>query len=100
MWGAAILLRLYVELIGLCAIFAPVLAPFANHSPRQITPLDVLLAWLVWASVAERFEDFIRYRRDPLLPRLLDLSRLTSPETLQRFFRTSTHDGPLSFRKL
>ena len=32
-----------------------------------------------------RFEPFTRYRRDPLLPRLLELRRFPSPDTLRRF---------------
>ena len=44
-WAGAILVQLYVELIGLRAVFAPVLVPFAKHSPNQIPALDVLLAW-------------------------------------------------------
>lgn len=40
---------------------------------------------------AERFERFTRYRRDPLLPRLLRPSRFSSTDTLQRFFASFTY---------
>ena len=53
-WAGAILLRLYCELIGLRAVLAPVLAPFATHSPNQIPALDVLLTLMLWAGVGGR----------------------------------------------
>lgn len=91
-WAGAILLRLYFELIGLRAVLGPVLAPFAKHSPNQIPAVDVLLAWFYGLALgAERFEHFTRYRRDPLLPRLLGLGRFPSPDTLRRFFQACTY---------
>ncbi len=91
-WAGAILLRLYFELIGLRAALVPLLAPFAKTSNNQIAAVDVLLAW--WYSLAlgiERFEHVTRYRRDPLLPRLLGLSRFPAPDTLRRFFQGFTY---------
>ena len=44
-WAGAILLRLYVELIGLRAALVPLLTPFAKTSNNQIPAVDVLLAW-------------------------------------------------------
>jgi hypothetical protein len=86
-WAGAILLRLYFELIGLRAALAPLLMPFAKTSNNQIPAMDVLLAWWYGLALgAERFEHFTRYRRDPLLPRLLGLRRFPSPDTLRRFF--------------
>jgi len=47
--------------------------------------VDVLLAWWYGLALgAERFEHLTRYRRDPLLPRLLGLPRFPSPDTLRR----------------
>lgn len=87
MWAGAILLRLYVELLGLRAALGPVLATLAKTSNNQIPVVDVLLAWWYGLALgAERFEPMTRYRRDPLLPRLLGLSRFHSPDTLRRFF--------------
>lgn len=66
---------------------APLLLSFAKTSNNQILAVDVLLAW--WYGLAlgvERFEQLTRYRRDPLLPRLLGLPRFPSPDTLRRFF--------------
>lgn len=91
-WAGAILLRLYFELMGVRAGVAPLLAPFAKRSNNQIPAVDVLLAW--WHGLAlgaERFEHFTRYRRDPLLPRLLGLPRFPSPDTLRRFFQGFTY---------
>lgn len=91
-WAGAILLRLYFELMGLRAALVPLLAPFAKTSPNQIPAVDVLLAW--WYSLAlgaERFEHVTRYRRDPLLPRLLGLARFPAPDTLRRFFHGFTY---------
>jgi len=91
-WAGAILLRLYFELIGLRATLTPVLTPFTKTSNNQIPPMDVLLAWWYGLSLgAERFEHLTRYRRDPLLPRLLGLSRFPSPDTLRRFFTSFTY---------
>lgn len=91
-WAGAILLRLYVELIGVRAALAPLLAPFAKTSNNQIAAVDVLLAWWYGLALgAERFEHFTRYRRDPLLPRLLGLPRFPSPDTLRRFFHSFTY---------
>lgn len=91
-WAGAILLRLYWELIGLRASLRPLLVPFAKTSNNQIPAVDVLLAWWYGLALgAERFEHFTRYRHDPLLPRLLGLSRFPSPDTLRRFFQGFTY---------
>ena len=91
-WAGAILLRLYFELIGLRAAVAPLLVPFAKTSNNQIPTVDVLLAWWYGLALgAERFEHFTRYRRDPLLPRLLGVPRFASPDTLRRFFQGFTY---------
>ncbi|MDF0667332.1 MAG: hypothetical protein P0119_14825 [Nitrospira sp.] len=90
--GGAILLRLYFELMGLRATLAPLLVPFAKTSNNQIPAVDVLLAWWYGLALgAERFEHLTRYRRDPLLPRLLGLPRFPSPDTLRRFFQGFTY---------
>ncbi len=91
-WAGAILLRLYFELIGLRAALVPLLVSFTKTSNNQIPAVDVLLAW--WYGLvlgAERFEHFTRYRRDPLLPRLLGVPRFSSPDTLRRFFQGFTY---------
>ena len=86
------MLRLYFELIGLRAALAPVLMPFTKTSNNQIPARDVLLAWWYGLALgAERFEHLTRYRRDPLLPRLLGLPRFPSPDTLRRFFTGFTY---------
>jgi Transposase DDE domain group 1 len=91
-WAGAILLRLYFEVIGLRAVLAPLLVPFAKTSNNQIPTVDVLLAWWYGLALgAERFEHFTRYRRDPLLPRLLGLRRFPSPDTLRRFFHSFSY---------
>jgi len=91
-WAGAILLRLYVELIGLRTALVPLLTPFAKHSNNQISAVDVLLAWWYGLALgAERFEHLTRYRRDPLLPRLLGLPRFPSPDTVRRFFGRFTY---------
>lgn len=91
-WAGAILLRLYFELIGLRGALAPLLIPFAKTSNNQIPAVDVLLAWWYGLALgAERFEHLTRYRRDPLLPRLLGLPRFPSPDTLRRFFSGFTY---------
>lgn len=91
-WAGAILLRLYFEWIGLRAALAPVLTPFTKTSNNQIAAVDVLLAWWYGLALgAERFEHFTRYRRDPLLPRVLGVPRFPSPDTLRRFFHRFTY---------
>ena len=91
-WAGAIVLRLYFELLGLRAALGPLLTPFAKASNNQIPAVDVLLAWWYGLTLgAERFEHFTRYRRDPLLPRLLGLPRFASPDTLRRFFHACTY---------
>lgn len=92
MWAGAILLRLYFELIGLHARLAAWLVPFTTTSNNQIPAIDVLLAWWSGPTLgAERFEHMTRYRRDPLLPRLLGLPRFPSPDTLRRCFSGFTY---------
>ena len=74
-WAGVILLRLYFELLGLRAALLPLLGPFAKTSINQIPTVDVLLAWWYGLALgAERFDHLTRYRRDPLLPRLLGLT--------------------------
>ena len=91
-WAGAILLRLYFELMGLRATLVPLRVPFAKTSNNQIPAVDVLLAWWYGLALgAERFEHMTRYRRDPLLPRLLGLPRFSSPDTLRRFFQGFTY---------
>jgi hypothetical protein len=91
-WAGALLLRLYFELIGLRAALTPLLRPFTKTSNNQIPAVDVLLAWWYGLALgAERFEHFTRYRRDPLLSRLLGLRRFPSPDTLRRFFQGFTY---------
>ena len=91
-WAGAILLRLYFELIGLRGALAPLLRPFAKTSNNQIPAVDVLLAWWYGLALgAERFDHLTRYRRDPLLPRLLGLPRFPSPDTVRRFFGRFTY---------
>ncbi len=91
-WAGATLLRLYFELIGLRAALAPLLSAFAKTSNNQIPAVDVLLAWWYGLALgAERFEHLTRYRRDPLLPRLLGLPRFPSPDTVRRFFQGFTY---------
>lgn len=86
-WAGVILLRLYFELIGLRTSLAPLLVPFAKTSNNQIPTVDVLLAWWYGLALgAERVAHMTRYRRDPLLPRLLGLPRFPAPDTLRRFF--------------
>lgn len=54
--------------------------------------MDVLLFWWYGLALgAERFEHFTRYRRDPLLPRLLGLPRFPSPDIRRRFFSKFTY---------
>jgi hypothetical protein len=86
-WAGVILLRLYVELLDLRTALTRVLTPVAKTSNHQIPVVDVLLAWWYGLALgAERFEHLTRYRRDPLLPRLLGLPRVPSPDTVRRFF--------------
>ncbi len=91
-WAGAILLRLYVELLDLRTALASVLTPVAKTSHHQIPVVDVLLAWWYGLALgAERFDHLTRYRRDPLLPRLLGLPRFPSPDTVRRFFGRFTY---------
>ncbi len=91
-WAGAILLRLYFELIGLRAALVPLLVPFAKTSNNQIPAVDVVLAWWYGLALgAERFEHLTRYRRDPLLSRLLGLPRFPSPDTVRRCFGRFTY---------
>ena len=91
-WAGVILLRLYVELIGLRTTLATTLAPLAKRSNNQIPAPDVFLAWVYGLALgAERFAHFTRFRRDPLLSRLLGLPRFPSPDTLRRFFFAFTY---------
>lgn len=91
-WAGAIWLRLYFELIGLRAGLTTVLAPFAKRSNHQIPAVDVLLGWFYGLALGvERVEHVTRYRRDPLLPRLLGIRRFPSPDTLRRLFGAFTY---------
>lgn len=91
-WAGAILLRLYFEFIGLRTVLQTTLTPLGKRANNQIPVSDVLLAWFYGLALgAERFAHFTRYRRDPLLPHLLGLSRFPSPDTLRRFFLAFTY---------
>ena len=91
-WAGALLLRLYFEWLGLRTALTSVLTPLAKTSNHQIPSVDVLLAWWYGLALgAERFAHMTRYRRDPLLPRLLGLPRFPSPDTLRRFFVSFTY---------
>ncbi len=91
-WAGVILLRLYVEFLDLRTALTSVLTPVAKTSNHQIPVVDVLLAWWYGLALgAERFEHLTRYRRDPLLPRLLGLPRFPSPDTVRRFFGRFTY---------
>lgn len=80
------------ELIGLRAALAPLLTPFTKTSNNQIPAEEVLLAWWYGLALsAERFEHFTRYRRDPLLSRLLGFPRFPSPDTRRQFFQVFTY---------
>lgn len=91
-WAGVILLRLYVELVGLRAQLAAVLGAFAKRSNNQIPAAEVLLCWFYGLALgAARFEHFTRYRRDPLVPRLLGVRRFPAPDTLRRLFGAFTY---------
>ncbi len=86
-WAGIILLRLYFEWIGLRSQLSHVLAPFVKRSNNRISSVDVLLSWFYGLALgAERFEHFTRYRRDPLVGRLLGIHRFPSPDTMRRLF--------------
>ena len=91
-WAGVILLRLYIEFLNLRTALTSVLTPMAKTSNHQIPVVDVLLAWWYGLALgAERFEHLTRYRGDPLLPRMLGLSRFPSPDTVLRFFGRFTY---------
>lgn len=91
-WAGAIFLRLYFELLGLRPALTRVLTPVTKTSNHQIPVVEVLLAWWYGLALgAERFEHLTRYRRDPLLPRLLGLSRFPAPDTVRRFLGRFTY---------
>ena len=91
-WAGVILLRLYFELVGLRTQLTAVLGAFDKRSNNQIPATDVLLCWFYGLALgAARFEHFTRYRRDPLLPRLLGVRRFPSPDTLRRLFGAFTY---------
>jgi len=99
-WAGVILLRLYFELIGLRAALVPLLLSFTKTSNNQIPAVDVLLAWWYGLALgAERFEHFTRYRRDPLLPRLLGCPGSRHRIRCDGSFRASRTDEPLRSRK-
>jgi hypothetical protein len=86
-WAGVLLLRLYVDLLDRRTALTRVLTPVAKTSHPQIPVGDVLLAWWYGLALgAERVDHLTRYRRDLLLPRLLGLPRVPSPETGRRFF--------------
>ncbi|MEW6125401.1 MAG: IS1380 family transposase, partial [Pseudomonadota bacterium] len=91
-WAGVILLRLYFEVVGLRPQLTAVLGGFGKRSNNQIPAPDVLLCWFYGLALgAARFAHFTRYRRDPLLPRLLGIRRLPSPDTLRRLFAAFTY---------
>lgn len=86
-WAGVILLRLYLEWIGLRKELEQSLAGFVKRSNNQIRAVDVMLSWFYGLALgAERFEHFTRYRRDRLLGELLGMERFGSPDTLRRLF--------------
>jgi hypothetical protein len=99
-WAGVILLRLYFELLGLRTALTGVLAPLAKTSHNQIPVVDVLLAWWYGLALgAERFEHMTRYRRDPLLSRLLGCPGSRRPIHSDASLRGSRIDDPPKWRR-
>jgi hypothetical protein len=86
-WAGVILLRLYFEWIKLGQELSEALVCVRKRSNNQISSVEVMVGWYYGLALgAERFEHFIRYRRDRLLGELLGIKRFASPDTIRRLF--------------
>ena len=71
-WAGVILLRVYFEWVGLSKELGQVLGELVKRSNNQIASVEVMLSWFYGLALGvSRFEHFTRYRRDPMMKKLL-----------------------------
>jgi hypothetical protein len=85
-WGGLALVARYFEVLGVREILAKAL-PDGRTSPDQVPVVDMAMTLLVTILMGgRRFSHVERFRSDPVLPKMFDLSRTASAMTITRYF--------------
>lgn len=85
-WGGLAVVARFFEVIGIREVLARAL-PDGRTSPNQVPVLDMAMALLVTILMGgRRFSHVERFRCDPVLPKMFDLSRTASAMTITRYF--------------
>ena len=80
----------YLEVIGIRGVPAKAL-PDGRTSPNQVPVVDMAMALLVTILMGgRRFSHVERFRSDPVLPKMFDLTRTASAMTITRYFGAFT----------
>lgn len=85
-WGGLAVVARFFEVIGIREVLARAL-PDGRTSPNQVPVVDMAMALLVTILMGgRRFSHVERFRCDPVLPKMFDLSRTASAMTITRYF--------------
>ena len=85
-WGGLAVVARFFEVIGIRGVLAKAL-PDGRTSPNQVPVVDMVMALLVTILMGgRRFSHVERFRSDPVLPKMFDLSRTASAMTITRYF--------------
>jgi hypothetical protein len=85
-WGGLAVVARFFEVLGVRQVLAKVL-PDGRTSPNQVPVVDMAMELLVTILMGgRRFSHVERFRSDPVLPRMFDLSRTASAMTITRYF--------------
>mgnify|MGYP001489408910 CR=1 FL=1 len=89
-WGGLAVVARFFEVIGIREVLAKAL-PDGRTSPNQVPVVDMVMALLVTILMGgRRFSHVERFRSDPVLPKMFDLSRTASAMTITRYFGAFT----------
>ena len=85
-WGGLAVVARFFEVIGIREFLAKAL-PDGRTSPNQVPVVVMAMALLVTILMGgRRFSHVERFRSDPVLPKMFDLSRTASAMTITRYF--------------
>lgn len=89
-WGGLAVVARFFEVLGIRGVLARAL-PDGRTSPNQVPVVDMAMALLVTILMGgRRFSHVERFRSDPVLPKMFDLTRTASAMTITRYFGAFT----------
>lgn len=89
-WGGLAVVARFFEVLGIREVLARAL-PDGRTSPNQVPVVDMAMALLVTILMGgRRFSHVERFRSDPVLPKMFDLTRTASAMTITRYFGAFT----------